>query len=57
MPGAEIYVLKCLSLGPEGCSPYRYVSLTYRVPGTVLGDLGDLLGSCLLVAEFSLDEA
>lgn len=37
VPGAEIYVPKCLSQWPEGRSPYRYVSSTYRVPGTALG--------------------
>lgn len=37
VPAAEIYVLKRLSQGPEGCSPSRYVSRTYRVPGTALG--------------------
>lgn len=57
VPRAEIYVLKRLSPGPEGRSPYRYISRTYRVPGAVLGGLGDLLGSWSLVAEFSLDEA
>lgn len=57
VPGAEIYVLKRLSPGPEGCSPYRDISRTYRVPGAVLGGLGDLLSSWLLVAEFSLGEA
>lgn len=31
VPGAKIYVLKLLSQGPEGCSPYREVPSTYRV--------------------------